>query len=117
MGTRPRRVWWIVAVFLAVQTAIIALDVNGPFVDESLYIVAGMRVLEGHGWSDGYLTWFNGSPFVWPVFRGARPSPAGLSGARFAAVLFSAVTLLAFAKTAETLFGRSASEWARWPSA
>ena len=111
MGTRPRRVWWIVAVFLAVQTAIIALDVNGPFVDESLYIVAGMRVLEGHGWSDGYLTWFNGSPFVWPVFAALGHHAAGLSGARFAAVLFSAITLLAFAKTAETLFGRSASEW------
>ena len=111
MGTPPRRVWWIVAVFLAVQTAIIALDANGPFVDESLYIVAGMRVLEGHGWSDGYFTWFNGSPFVWPVFAALGHHAAGLSGARFAAALFSAITLLAFAKTAETLFGRSASEW------
>ena len=26
-----------------------------------------MRVLEGKGLSDGYNTWFNGSPFMWPV--------------------------------------------------
>ena len=99
------------AAFLAVQAGIIALDVNGPFVDESLYIVAGMRVLEGHGVADGYLTWFNGSPFVWPVVAALGHHAAGLPGARFAAVLFSAVTLLAFAKTAEILLGRSASEW------
>lgn len=111
MGTRTRRLWWIVAVFLAVQVCIIWFDANGPFVDEGLYTVAGLRVLEGHGPSDGYLTWFNGSPFVWPVIAALGHHMGGLPGARFMAALFSTVTLLAFAKTAENLFGQSVSQW------
>jgi hypothetical protein len=77
----PRRLWWIVAAFLAVQIYIIWCAANGPFVDEGLYIAAGMRVLEGKGPSDGYITWFNGSPFVWPVIAalghrlGGYPAP------------------------------------------
>jgi 4-amino-4-deoxy-L-arabinose transferase-like glycosyltransferase len=103
--------WWIVAVFLAVQVCIIWFDANGPFVDEGLYTVAGLRVLEGHGLADGYLTWFNGSPFVWPVIAALGHHMGGLPGARFMAALLSAVTLLAFAKTAENLFGPSVSHW------
>jgi 4-amino-4-deoxy-L-arabinose transferase-like glycosyltransferase len=111
LGTRPRRSWWIAAVFLAVQVCIIWFDANGPFVDEGLYTVAGLRVLEGHGLADGYLTWFNGSPFVWPVIAALGHHMGGLPGARFMAALLSAVTLLAFAKTAENLFGPSVSHW------
>ena len=43
--------WAIVAAFLAVQVCIIWFAANGPFVDEGLYTVAGMRVLEGKGLS------------------------------------------------------------------
>jgi hypothetical protein len=50
-----------------VQVCIAIVAANGPFVDEGLYAVAGMRVLEGNGLSDGYIAWFNGSPFLWPV--------------------------------------------------
>ena len=106
-----RRLWWIVAVFLAVQVCIVSFAANGPFVDEGLYTVAGMRVLEGKGLSDGYITWFNGSPFVWPVMAAVGHHLGGLTGARLVAVLFSMVTLVAFAKTAETLFGESAAAW------
>lgn len=41
----PRRLWWIVAAFLVVQVYVIWFAANGPFVDEGLYTVAGMRIL------------------------------------------------------------------------
>jgi hypothetical protein len=104
-------VWWIGAAFLAVQCSIIRFAGNGPFVDEGLYTVAGMRVLEGKGPSDGYITWFNGSPFVWPVMAALGHHVGGLPGARLVAALLSTVTLVAFAKTAENLFGRSVAQW------
>lgn len=85
---------------------------SGPFVDEGLYTVAGMRVLEGEGLSDGYITWFNGSPFVWPVIAAALGHRlGGLPGARFVAAILSTVTLVAFARTAENLFGQTVAEW------
>jgi Dolichyl-phosphate-mannose-protein mannosyltransferase len=107
----PRRLWWIGAAFLAVQVYVICFAANGPFVDEGLYTVAGMRVLEGKGLSDGYITWFNGSPFVWPVIAALGHHLGGLPGARFMAAILSTVTLFAFAKTAENLFGQSVSAW------
>ena len=106
-----RRLWWIVAVFLAVQLGIIWFAANGPFVDEGLYAVAGLRVLEGKAVSDGYTAWFNGSPFVWPVIAALGHHLGGLAGARFMAVILSTVALVAFAGTAESLFGRSVAEW------
>ena len=108
---RPKSTWWIGAAFLAVQCYIIRFAANGPFVDEGLYTVAGMRVLEGKGLSDGYITWFNGSPFVWPVIAALGHHVGGLPGARLMAAILSTVTLLAFAKTAENLFGRSLGQW------
>ena len=70
-----------------------------------------MRVLEGKGLSDGYITWFNGSPFMWPVMAAVGHQLGGLTGARLMAVIVSMVTLMCFAKTAETLFGESAAAW------
>src|ERR1700730_2933072 len=109
-GSR-RRLWCIVAAFLAVQVYVICFAANGPFVDEGLYIVAGTRVLEGRGLSDGYIKWFNGSPFVWPVIAALGHSLGGLPGARLMAAILSTVTLVAFARTAENLFGQSVAEW------
>jgi 4-amino-4-deoxy-L-arabinose transferase-like glycosyltransferase len=103
--------WWIAGGFLAIQGFIIWLATNGPFVDEGLYTVAGLRVLEGKGLADGYLRWFNGSPFAWPVIAAVGHHLGGLSGARFMAAISSTVTLVAVAKTAENLFGRSAATW------
>ena len=93
------------------QVCIVWLAANGPFVDEGLYIVAGMRVLEGRAVSDGYLAWFNGSPFVWPVLAALGHHAGGLAGARLLAAILSTVTLWAFARTAESLFGRSVARW------
>ncbi len=111
LRTSSWRLCWIVAVFFAVQVYTICFAANGPFVDEALYAVAGVRVLEGKGLSDGYVTWFNGSPFVWPVLAAIGHYRGGLPGARLIAAILSAVTLVAFAKTAENVFGRSASLW------
>jgi len=101
----------MVAVFLAIQVYIIWFAANGPFVDEGVYAVAGMRVLEGKGLSDGYIAWFNGSPFVWPVIAAFGHHLGGLPGTRLMAAIVSLVTLVAFAKAAEALFGQSAAEW------
>jgi 4-amino-4-deoxy-L-arabinose transferase-like glycosyltransferase len=111
VGVASQALWWIVAGFVAVQLFLISFATNGPFVDEGLYTVAGMRVLEGRGLSDGYVTWFNGSPFVWPVIAALGHHLGGLPGARLMAAILSAVTLLALAKTAQNLFGVSVSRW------
>jgi hypothetical protein len=103
--------WWIAAAFLGVQVCFIRFAANGPFVDEGLYTVAGMRVLEGKALSDGYLTWFNGSPFVWPVIAALGHHLGELSGARFMAAILSTLTLYALARTAENQFGRAVSPW------
>jgi Dolichyl-phosphate-mannose-protein mannosyltransferase len=111
LGIRIRPLWLLIAAFLAVQVTIIWFGANGPFVDEGLYTVAGLRVLEGQGRADGYLAWFNGSPFVWPVMAALGHQLGGLAGARLVAAIVSTLTVLAFAKTAETLFGESAAAW------
>jgi hypothetical protein len=104
-------VWWIAVAFLAVQVIVIAAAANGPFVDEGLYIVAGLRALEGHAAADGYARWFNGSPFVWPVLAALGYRVAGLEGARLMAAVLSTITLLAFARTAAQLLGPRAAGW------
>jgi 4-amino-4-deoxy-L-arabinose transferase-like glycosyltransferase len=108
-GARPLP--WIAGAFLAIQAALIWGAPSPPFVDESLYVVAGMRALEGHGLSDGYVGWFNGSPFVWPVIAAAGHHLAGLAGARFLAALLSTATLVAIAAAAGHLFGQRAAVW------
>lgn len=106
-----RPVPWIAGAFLAVQVALIWGAPSPPFVDEGLYVVAGMRALEGHGLSDGYVAWFNGSLFVWPVIAAAGHHFGGLAGARLLAAVLSTATLLALAAAAHRLFGRRVAGW------
>ncbi len=72
------------ALFFAAQAAIVLGRPTGPFLDESIYIVAGRRTLEGHAQADAYLTWFAGS-LIWPILAGAANALAGLEGARLLA--------------------------------
>ncbi len=58
------------------------MQLNGPFLDEGIYVAAGLRTLQGHGISDNYLSWFSGS-LMWPVIAAlgwkaarARRAPA-----------------------------------------
>ncbi|MBZ5590143.1 MAG: glycosyltransferase [Acidobacteriia bacterium] len=110
LGSNPW-LWPILATFAAIQIGIVFLAANGAFFDEGIYAVAGLRVLEGRGVSDGYLGWFNGSPFVWPPCAAVGHQLGGLAGARLVAVLFAVVGLTAFAKSVEALFGKSAARW------
>lgn len=86
------------------------LGYNGPFFDESIYIVAGQRTLEGHGLADGYLTWFAGS-LLWPVLAALGYQAGGLIGARAYALGFAGVAVLATVQTARNLFGIKAAFW------
>ncbi len=112
-GDRPPNLslWPIVGAFVAIQCAIVLFAANGPFVDEGVYTVAGMRVLEGKGLADGYGHWFNGSPYLWPVLAALGHRIGGLAGARLFALAFSVVALVAFAGAAQALFGRAAGWW------
>ena len=112
-GDRPANLslWPIVGAFVAIQLGIVLFAANGPFVDEGIYTVGGLRVLEGKAAGDGYWSWFNGSPYLWPVLAALGHRLAGLAGARLAAVALSVVTLAAFAAAARALVGRAAAWW------
>jgi hypothetical protein len=103
--------WVIVAGFVAVELWQILARLTGPFYDESIYIVAGLRTLRGYGFDDNYLSWFSGS-LLWPIFAGLGFSLGGLQGARIFALFFSTITLIAMMLTTETLYGRRASFFA-----
>ncbi len=78
--------WLLLGVFLAVELAICFAHLTGPFLDEGIYVTAGLRTLQGHGIADNYLGWFAGS-LLWPVIAALGWKVAGLAGARAAAAL------------------------------
>jgi hypothetical protein len=95
------------AALMAVELAIITRGTIGPSLDESIYMTAGRRTLEGHGITDGYLSWFAGS-LLWPVVAGWTDRLAGLAGARTAAALFVVIGMAGTWRAAVTLYGRRA---------
>lgn len=100
----------ILAAFFAGEVAAIASGVTGPFLDESIYITAGRRTLEGFGSSDYYLTWFAGS-LLWPTLAGAASVIAGLEGARILAAVCVTVALVATIRAASGLFDDEVRPW------
>lgn len=104
--------WWVGGIvgvwFLA---SLLTLNYNGLFFDEGIYITAGLRTLEGHGYSDQYLTWCGGT-FLWPALAGLGYRVAGAVGARALALLAVSGGLLAFAHAARNLFGEQPGLWA-----
>lgn len=111
---RPRRrLSWpchaVFSAFLAVQAGLI-LDGNlkGAFIDEGIYITAGQRVLEGHGFSDGYLTWFAGH-LLWPLLAGLAYQLGGLEAARLLAALLVTLAIWAASRATMNLVGRAAA--------
>lgn len=90
---------------------VLTLDYNGPFFDEGIYLTAGQRVWDGHGYSDGYLRWFAGS-LLWPTLAGAGVAAGGLVGARAIALTLATVALLALWRATENLFDSRAALWA-----
>ncbi len=106
------RRWWIGGIVgIWFLLSLLTLGYNGLFFDEGIYITAGLRTLEGHGYSDQYLTWFGGT-LLWPVLAGLGYRVAGTVGARALALLAVAGGLIAFARAVRNLFGKRASFWA-----
>jgi len=113
--TVPARAWSfgtlaVVAGFLATQVAIVLAADRGWFIDEGIYISAGLRTLDGEGWGDGFLSWLSGS-LLWPFLVGAAWEVAGLEGARILSALCLTIGVLASAATARTLFGPRTQFW------
>lgn len=96
--------WIVLGAFLAGELAVCALQLTGPFMDEGIYVAAGLRTLQGHGISDDYLSWFSGS-LVWPVIAALGWKAAGLAGARAAAALCVTAGLLGALKATGNLLG------------
>ncbi len=101
----------IVLAYLAVQGVLItAGGLRGPFLDEGIYITAGLRTWQGYAISDGYLTWFAGSLF-WPVVAGAANALGGLVMTRLVGAALMAVGCWGSARASRDLFGTSAQPW------
>ncbi|MGO9488061.1 MAG: hypothetical protein ACLQBB_03415, partial [Solirubrobacteraceae bacterium] len=97
--------WLILGCFLIGELVVCALRLTGPFLDEGVYIAAGLRTLQGHGISDDYLSWFSGS-LLWPIVAGLGWKAWGLAGARAAAAICVTVGLAGAIKAAGNLYGK-----------
>ncbi|MBC8254151.1 MAG: glycosyltransferase family 39 protein [Ardenticatenia bacterium] len=103
-----RAAWLVVGAWFLFCLA--TLNYNGPFFDEGIYITAGQRTFEGHGYADGYLTWFAGS-LLWPVLAAVGYNLGGLVGTRLVASIMATVALIAVVRAARNLFGQKAAFW------
>jgi hypothetical protein len=101
----------VTLLFTAGQVVWTLRQTTGPFMDESLYILAGLRTIEGHGLTDGYLTWFAGS-LLWPVLSAGAYLVGGLVGARLLAVASTTLALIGTWRSGRNLFGPAPGFWA-----
>ena len=108
MKNYDRAIWFIVGLWFLF--CLVTIDYNGPFFDEAIYITAGQRTLEGHGYTDGYLVWFAGS-LLWPVLAIGGYKVAGLVGTRIVALILTTIAFVAVVRAARNLFGQKASFW------
>ena len=107
-----KRTWLIVIGFSLLQLVFILFPLNGPSADEALYIKGGVYLLDGGDiYQTIYLSLFNGSPFVWPIFAGLGFQFGGLMGARLMALGFVLLTLIMVAQATANLFGKTAAMW------
>jgi 4-amino-4-deoxy-L-arabinose transferase-like glycosyltransferase len=103
-----RATWLIIGLWFLFCLS--TVNYNGPFFDEGIYITAGQRTLEGHGYADGYLVWLAGS-LLWPILAALGYKVAGLIGARIVALILTTIAFVAVVQAAYNLFGRKASFW------
>ncbi len=96
--------WLLLGAFLAGELVVCALRITGPFLDEGIYITAGLRTLQGHGISDDYLSWFSGS-LMWPAIAALGWKVWGLAGARAAAAICVTIGLAGALKASGNLMG------------
>lgn len=100
--------WTVIAMFCGMQLTIVLSQATGPFLDEGIYITSGLRTLEGHGVSDGYLTWFAGS-LAWPTLAGSSYAQFGLVGTRLVAVICVTLGVAATLQAVADLHGARAA--------
>jgi Dolichyl-phosphate-mannose-protein mannosyltransferase len=113
---RPRQ--WryaaLLALIVAVQTALALLQHNSAFIDEATYLYAGHNVISRalHGGGpvvSGWGSYFSGAPFFYPVIGAAFDDLGGLAAARcYSLVLMAASTLLLYGTTVR-IFDRRAA--------
>jgi len=103
-----RATWLIIGLWFLFCLA--TVNHNGPFFDEGIYITAGQRTFEGHGYTDGYLVWFAGS-LLWPISAAMGYNVAGLTGTRIVALILTTIAFAAVVQAAHNLFGQKASFW------
>jgi hypothetical protein len=96
--------WLLLCAFFVGEIVICSQQLTGPFLDESIYVTAGLRTLQGHGISDDYLSWFSGS-LMWPVIAALGWKLWGLAGARAAAAVCVTLGLVGALKASGNLFG------------
>ena len=107
----------VLLAILAVQ-AVLSLRLmwsNTAFQDEALYLWAGR--MEWAHWLHGapipeLVTWFSGSPAIYPPVGALAASIGGLAGARALSLVFMLATTTFLWGTATTLFGRRAAFFA-----
>lgn len=98
----------IVLLFVVLQAVHIARQFNSLSANESRAALAGLRTLDGYGWSDGYLRTLPGS-LLWPVLSGSAYEFWGAAGARLIALALVAVGFLALRSATDWLFGARAA--------
>lgn len=109
--TNTRRI--LIGWYGLLQLGIILFAANGPFVDEGIYGIAGVRLWQGHLEDvPRLLELLNGSPFIQPIIVGPAYWLAGLNGARMVTLLFGLLTLWMVGKATESLFGSEVADWA-----
>ncbi len=96
--------WVLLGLFLAAELVVASMQLGGPFLDEGIYVAAGLRTLQGHGLGDDYLSWFSGS-LMWPVLAALGWKLLGLAGARVAAAICVTIGLAGVLKASGNLFG------------
>ena len=112
MNNINKKTWLVVVGFSLLEIILILFPLNGPSLDESLYIEGGVYLLNGGDiYQSGYISLFNGSPFIWPIFAGFGFELGGTVGADLMALGFAILTLLMVAQATANLFGKTAAMW------
>ncbi len=98
----------IVLLFAALQAIYILRPFNSPSTIEAHTAMAGLRTLDGHGWTDGYLRVLPGS-LLWPVLSGGAFDLWGINGPRLIALLLVITGFVALLSATRWLFGMKAA--------
>ena len=110
LATPVSAAWGVTSLMALFQVIYILSAPTGPFIDEGIYVTAGLRTLQGLGVSDNYLTWFAGS-LLWPVLAALAYLAGGLIGVRLLALLCTTLAVCATIQATRNLFGDRAALW------